>query len=86
MSEKEGSDSLIRAICDLALKQRDLAEAEIQHLKTLIGELKWKSVDKDNMEFECRTTCFIVDKLHKALTDDYHNELVKGLKPENEHD
>ena len=30
---------------------------------------KWKSVDKDNMEFEGRVTCYQLDKARAALED-----------------
>ena len=26
----------------------------------------WKSVEKDNMEYECRTTYFVLDRLNEA--------------------
>ena len=32
-------------------------------LKEWIQQLKWKSVDKDNMEFEVRMTCYVRDEL-----------------------
>ena len=41
--------------------------AENKHLRETLGALKWKSIDKDNMEFECRTTYFVMDRIHAAL-------------------
>jgi len=31
---------------------------------------KWKSIDRDNMEFEGRVTCFQLDQARAALTDE----------------
>lgn len=28
---------------------------------------KWSSVEKDNMEFQCITTCFVLDELRDTL-------------------
>jgi hypothetical protein len=36
-------------------------------LQFLFGETKWKSVDRDNMEFEGRVTCFQLDRASDAL-------------------
>ena len=38
---------------------------ELETLKNL----KWKSVDKDNMEFELRTTCYVVDAIRKMVKE-----------------
>lgn len=35
-------------------------------LKWLLDQ-KWVSVEKDNMEFQCRTTCFVLEKARAAL-------------------
>jgi hypothetical protein len=32
----------------------------------LFRSLKWKSIDKDNMEFECRTTYLVIDRINAA--------------------
>ena len=39
------------------------ADKDFTQLKEWIKQLKWKSVEKDNMEFEVRTTCFVRDEL-----------------------
>ena len=38
-------------------------------LRFLREETKWKSVDKDNMEFEGRVTCYQLDQALAALKD-----------------
>ena len=48
-----------------------MTDGEIAELKYFIRQLMWKSVDRDNMEFEVRTTCYVKDLLDKfALTPD----------------
>ena len=43
------------------------AEARVKELEALLSGIKWRSIDKDNMEFEARTTCYTVDRIRKAL-------------------
>jgi uncharacterized small protein (DUF1192 family) len=43
--------------------------AEIERLKALLGKLRWKSIDKDNMEFRCDITCYVMDEIRAALKD-----------------
>ena len=38
-------------------------------LSFLFEETKWKSTDKDNMEFEGRVTCYQLDQARAALKD-----------------
>ena len=38
-------------------------------LRFLVEGTKWKSVDKDNMEFEGRVTCYQLDQARAALKD-----------------
>ena len=49
----------------------DEAAARIEALEAalrfLFEETKWKSVEKDNMEFEGRVTCYQLDKARAAL-------------------
>jgi erythromycin esterase-like protein len=52
-----------------------LASAENERLRAAIVGLRWKSVDRDNMEFECRVTCYEKDKL---------DALVQQLTPQKE--
>ena len=40
-----------------------------EELRFLIEETKWKSVDRDNMEFEGRITCYQLDQARAALKD-----------------
>jgi len=42
-------------------------EEQYEYLKELVRSLQWRSVDKDNMEFETRATCFWVDEMQKIL-------------------
>ena len=49
----------------LALRAR-VAQLEAA-LRFLREETKWKSVDKDNMEFEGRVTCYQLDQARAAL-------------------
>ena len=32
------------------------------------ASVKWKSTDKDNMEFSATTTCYVMDKLRPAIS------------------
>jgi hypothetical protein len=41
-----------------------MTQAEIEQLADWIMQLQWKSVDKDNMEYEVKTTCYVKDALH----------------------
>ena len=46
--------------------------AENERLREALNFLmttRWKSVDKDNMEFEGRVTCYQLDKARAALED-----------------
>ena len=56
-----GSDEL------LALRAR-VAQIEAA-LRFLFEETKWNSVDKDNMEFDGRVTCYQLDRARAALKD-----------------
>ena len=51
----------------LALRAR-VAQLE-EALRFLIEGTKWKSVDRDNMEFEGRVTCYQLDQARAALKD-----------------
>jgi hypothetical protein len=46
-----------------------MKQDEWKQLKEWIKQLKWKSVDKDNMEFEVRMTCYVKDELDKFAND-----------------
>lgn len=41
--------------------------ADNERLRALLGKLHWKSIDKDNMEFRCDTTCYVIDEIRTAL-------------------
>jgi hypothetical protein len=41
--------------------------AEVERLRSLLGKLRWKSIDKDNMEFRCDATCYVMDEIRAAL-------------------
>ena len=53
--------------------ERDASRARAakleEALRFLFEETKWKSVDKDNMEFEGRVTCYQLDQARAALKD-----------------
>ena len=49
----------------LALRAR-MAQLEAA-LRFLFEETKWNSVDKDNMEFDGRVTCYQLDRARAAL-------------------
>ena len=53
---------------DLAALRARVAKLEAA-LRFLREETKWKSVDKDNMEFEGRVTCYQLDQARAALKD-----------------
>ena len=54
----------IREIAGLRAENDRLREA-LNFLMTT----RWKSVDKDNMEFEGRVTCYQLDRARAALKD-----------------
>jgi len=53
----------------------------IDEMKRLVGNIPWKSVDKDNMEFEARASCYQVEAIRTLLahTADY-DELKERLE------
>jgi len=58
----------------LMVEQRHEAAAEIkrlhadnERLRALLQKLRWKSIDKDNMEFRCVVPYNIMDELRAAL-------------------
>ena len=61
----ETMDNAIAEIEGLRARVAKLEEA----LRFLIEETKWKSVDRDNMEFDGRVTCYQLDQARAALKD-----------------
>jgi hypothetical protein len=62
-------EALQRALEAYAVRFKEQA-ARIKALEAALRFLldtKWKSVDKDNMEFEGRVTCYQLDKARAAL-------------------
>jgi hypothetical protein len=66
---------------DLANAQAWCTEQNIHHAAMTEGgvwvsredaeafaSVKWKSTDKDNMEFSATTTCYVMDKLRPAIS------------------
>ena len=52
----------------ICLDCRKELEAENERLRAVyeaVKDIKWRSIDKDNMEFS--TTCFAVDRIREAL-------------------
>ena len=47
---------------------------ELKQLKEWIKQLRWKSVDRDNMEFEVKTSCYVKDALEKFADTKYTDE------------
>ena len=46
-----------------------MTQEELKQLKEWLRQLKWKSVDRDNMEFEVKTTCYVKDLLDKLANE-----------------
>ncbi len=46
------------------LEQRN---AKLEKVRKAVTGIKWRSIDKDNMEFA--TSCFVVDRIREALAD-----------------
>lgn len=44
-----------------------LDPAAVREARRLLSTIRWKSVDKDNMEFEARATCYQVDSIRLLL-------------------
>lgn len=42
---------------------------EDEKLRKWLRELKWKSVDKDNMEYEVRVTCWVKEALERFANE-----------------
>ena len=40
----------------------------------LVSKIMWKSVDKDNMEFEARISCFQKDALDEMIAEEKRRE------------
>ena len=64
----------VREAMAAARKSDEIAalRAENERLREALNFLmttEWKSVDKDNMEFEGRVTCYQLDKARAALKD-----------------
>ena len=56
-------EPLLGRMCDEAADRIEALEAALRFLL----DTKWKSVGKDNMEFEGRVTCYQLDKARAAL-------------------
>ena len=53
------------------LAETDALRTELARLREALNFLmttRWKSADKDNMEFEGRVTCYQLDKARAALS------------------
>jgi hypothetical protein len=50
----------------LSLRMREMREA--------LAGIKWKSADRDNMEFTARITCFQMDKIRAAFSQEPSHE------------
>ena len=50
-----------------AIDENTSLKAELERLRALLGKLRWKSIDKDNMEFRCDITCYVMDEIRRAL-------------------
>ena len=62
------ADDAIALIDDALAFSARVAKLE-EALRFLFEETKWKSADKDNMEFEGRVTCYQLDRARAALKD-----------------
>jgi hypothetical protein len=50
---------------------------ELKQLATWIKQLRWKSIDKDNMEYTVNTTCYVKDALNKWADEMLKDKEVK---------
>lgn len=59
---------------------------DVEEAIRLLTNIRWKSIDKDNMEFEARASCYQVDAI-RTLLDAYASreaevkEAVRLMKP-----
>jgi hypothetical protein len=43
--------------------------ARIRQFEEALASIKWRSIDRDNMEFSATITCFQMDRLNAAMKD-----------------
>ena len=64
LTEGRSNDDLLAT----ARADRQTLWDEVRALRELLSSIKWKSIDKDNMEFEARATCYFMDKVRNAVS------------------
>ena len=60
-------DGDAEAIVRMEISAREERIQELEGALDFLLKTKWKSVDKDNMEFEGRVTCYQIDRARTAL-------------------
>ena len=53
----------------LELEEAHAENGRLREALNFLMKTRWKSVDKDNMEFEGRVTCYQLDQARAALKD-----------------
>lgn len=54
---------------DDAANEIERLHAQLDKAKEALREPKWKSAEKDNMEFSARITCWQMDRIRATLTE-----------------
>jgi DNA repair exonuclease SbcCD ATPase subunit len=66
-NQLEADIERLTALCLKWQTAHEKLHADNERLRALLGKLRWTSIDKDNMEFRCDTTCYVVDEIRRAL-------------------
>lgn len=54
-------------------REKDAEKKRADEAERLLAGIKWKSADKDNMEFAARITCFQLDEISAAIKEKEHD-------------
>ena len=52
----------------LLLSERAELLAAVEGMRAMLSGIKWRSIDRDNMEFSATITCWQMDAIRAALT------------------
>lgn len=66
--------------CATYFSHRQQAEARAEGLMAALESIKWKSADRDNMEFSARITFCQMDGIRDALTAYRSGKTIKDTK------
>ena len=73
VTELEADLEASRRCARLAQEAHDIVRARVAKLeaalRSMVEGTKWKSADKDNMEFDGRVNCYQLDNARAALKD-----------------